>query len=513
MKKRISTICLIIMLTILVGCGKDKVDYVTEAKNSEDSNTDISLTNLKDKLEVEDYWEETVDSTKGKKVEAYVSVPDVTGMKVVTATQKFYGPEDREKLLNAITDSAIYKYDYEFLPKGDKFTTLEEYRAKLEEKESSGVYNETTYSYYDNGGYVVAEEDEEKDYELLAEYEKDYAAAPDSLVVADDYEGNIYRFARNDLEFVMTFYDYEYEAEKYCIPFDSDEETLERFKYEYADLQTIEMTLFDSKDMLGDDSYQSIEMNLQNIKPDAENKCIISVEDAQTMAEAMVEDMDVGDFKMVKTYPLHLSCVIDEYNSDSVYNGYVFYFYRQIDGVSVDGNMYEYLDSVRAQQLCMEEYISIHYTEEEYNERMENDSIGFGTGLFPACCFEEIIICVNDNGIIYMKYNAPKEITSVLAEDVNMVSFEGIKGSVKDEMLASDVYDYRTFRYMELTYFPLRNEDDINSYSIVPAWRLSSTEPTDANDYIVINAMDGSMIDVGAHRWNILYFEEVAYEP
>ena len=91
-------------------------------------------------------------------------------------------------------------------------------------------------------------------------------------------------------------------------------------------------------------------------------------------------------------------------------NGHVFYFYREVDDVTVDGNMYEYLDYTRAEQLCMEEYISTHYTEEEYNERMENDGIGIGADILPACCFEEIIICVNDNGIIYMKYDAPKEI-------------------------------------------------------------------------------------------------------
>lgn len=503
------TIYICIVTLCLTGCGKDKVEYVDETQNIQATAGDASIEDIKTKLSVEDYWEEIVDLENGKKIEANITVPDTSGMKVVTATQKFYGPEDREQLLNAIADGNVYKYDYDFLPKGNIYPIMEEYRAALDVNEEAGAYEPGTV-HYDNGGYYTVEYDDlEEEYEKLAEYEKDYEAASENLLVADDYGNHVYRFDYNGLDFLMTFYDYEYNAKRYCAPFEPDEKIMSEFKYEYADLQTIEMTLFDSRDILGDDSYQSINMNLGNIKPDAENKCTISVENAQSMAEDMVEAMDVGDFKIVRSYPLHLSCYIDEVNSDSIYNGHVFYFYREIDDVTVDGNMYEYLDYTRAEQLCMEEYISTHYTEEEYNERMENDGIGIGADILPACCFEEIIICVNDNGIIYMKYDAPKEITSVLAEDVSMVSFDGIKSSVKDEMLASEVYDYRKFRYMELTYFPLRNKDDINSYSIVPAWRLSSTEPIDSKDYIVINAMDGSIINVGAHRWNIFDFREL----
>lgn len=167
------TIYICIVTLCLTGCGKDKVEYVDETQNIQATAGDASIEDIKTKLSVEDYWEEIVDLENGKKIEANITVPDTSGMKVVTATQKFYGPEDREQLLNAITDGNVYKYDYDFLPKGDIYPIMEEYRAALDVNEEAGAYEPGTV-HYDNGGYYTVEYDDlEEEYEKLAEYEKD----------------------------------------------------------------------------------------------------------------------------------------------------------------------------------------------------------------------------------------------------------------------------------------------------------------------------------------------------
>ena len=56
------------------------------------------------------------------------------------------------------------------------------------------------------------------------------------------------------------------------------------------------------------------------------------------------------------------------------------------------------------------------------------------------------------------------------------------------------------FNKMEFGYWCVRKEDESNTFSYVPAWKLSMSSPVvegEGNgEMLVINAIDGSMIDV-----------------
>ena len=67
---------------------------------------------------------------------------------------------------------------------------------------------------------------------------------------------------------------------------------------------------------------------------------------------------------------------------------------------------------------------------------------------------------------------------------------------------------YITYSCMELTYFPMKGEND-DDIVIVPAWRLTDNNPhSDTNDsiyhYRVINALDGVEINVGERIYHSL---------
>ncbi|MBE5943542.1 MAG: hypothetical protein E7258_01345 [Lachnospiraceae bacterium] len=460
MKRLKKAIFCISITMLLTGCGKDKVEYVTETNTPSDSvSTDISMDSVADKIGFdEELWEETVDDSTVKKICAGITMPDVSGMKVIDVEMLNHSenPELKENVLKAFAEGEIYRLDEGYIPKSCYQGAVDSYQAIID---ANG--NNIDEEYLDYGN------------ELLEIYNQ----APDDYVLADNYEPNEYRIDHAGLNMVVTF---EHSEEH------NTNEIL--FLIEYTD------DLVDKQD-----ENVTVEFGNGGQYLTDDNRCTMSVEEAQQKAEEFVEKFNAGDFvvvgiEQIAVYLYHG----DVYTVPESYNdGYIFYFYRDIDGVAVDGNMY---DNEDARRQAVESTGSYNTT--------------------PIRSMEQITVFVNDKGVFGARYSSPLEIKEVVSENVNLLDYENVKTVVVQEMLKNEYHNYVTFRYMELTYF-LWYDKENNKYTIIPAWRISDDSPQNMlykSDYfgnveghaIVVNAMDGSIINVGEQT--ISFYENESEE-
>lgn len=456
--KRLSCIlCGIIFSFSLVGCDKnkdkEKVEYVNTSISSYKDAEVQQTTQVVDEKEI---WEDCADEGNSIYVEADVVVPDTVGYKVISAREKFFTPDDRKEVLNALSGN-VYKYDENNLPKS-KVAELIQYDEKQIEKYSSYKGDEEWLSIYQSS---------------LEKHQKMYETAPESLVKADTYEEYKYYVEYEDLEYLFGFYG------------SYGSETLYHDNM-YMGLRgsNIIMELDDIYDLFENpdeyrEKYTEISIDVTSSNYNVDNKCSISLQDAQSKASEFVRKFDFGNFKVSSSYPLRITGMVDPstYDIESWYDGYVFIFNRNIDGVNVDGNYYNSCDYAQTQ--IME---------------------GNGYAFCPGYGFEDIIVCVNDKGIVYMQYRGPLEMGETVADEVVLMDYESIK-NIMLEKLPVNTSPYVTYTHMELCYFPIKGENQ-GDVVIIPVWRLTDGIP-DGNEretiyhYMVINAMDGTEVNVG----------------
>ncbi|MBQ8412493.1 MAG: hypothetical protein IJX12_02665, partial [Lachnospiraceae bacterium] len=133
-------------------------------------------------------------------------------------------------------------------------------------------------------------------------------------------------------------------------------------------------------------------------------------------------------------------------------------------------------------------------------ETLDDTTINYGWA--PESSMEEIFIRVNDKGIVAMTYHSPMEITGVNAENVKLLAFDEVKSSIAYVIDEKTYYEYTSFKYLELTYF-LYHDKEEDKHCIIPVWRLTDKtmdlilRNNEKFSYVVINAMDGSVINVG----------------
>ena len=441
-------------LLFLTGCGKDKVDYVTETNTPTDGiATNMSTGTLEEQIGAEDVWEEDIDIAKGKKICAEVVIPDASGMKVVNLERVSFDAEFKESFMNCLTDGPVYKYDYEFLPKEEIEKNIEYYRDAIADAEAQGydVYDEESEYYYL--------------YSKLQELEEELEVAPEDYVLADDYSGNSFLFTYNDVEYIISFLEW------------SDNE------------RKIELDIKNPVEIIDEDQYAGVFYGSSGdytvSSDDNINRCDITEEEAKEVASDFVNQFGLGDFKVVETEMLLIYCNLEDDSLETFLYGYTFKFYRCIDGIEVDGNKY------KESKVVNEQFYESQT--EDYDLSSKDD------------CFEEILIYVTDEGVVKMNYSAPFIYKDVVAEDVSLLSFDTVKSVVIEEILAKSYYEYDTMRRMELGYYNYWDNDYDNAV-IIPVWKLT----TDTNgkcshrdSYVLINAMDGSVINVGKQHHTV----------
>lgn len=285
-----------VMLILLTGCGKeDKVEYVTETNTPTDSiDSDISMDSVADKIGFdEELWEEAVDDSTVKRIYANVTVPDVTGMKVIDVEMLNHqeNPEAKENILKAFAEGEIYRFDEGYIPK---------------------PYYQADVDYYQS---VIDANGDNMDEWVLGKYNQlfeTYNNAPDDYVVADDYEANSYRIDYDNINMVVSF---------------------NHFNEYGASSNSIMFTLEDTNSLVDEPNKNvMVEYGAGGEYLSDDNRCTMTVEEAQEKAEDFVTNFNAGDFEVVGTEQIEFNVYYGEIGgyiyteTENYYDGYVFHF-------------------------------------------------------------------------------------------------------------------------------------------------------------------------------------------
>lgn len=427
----------------IVACNKKEVDYVESdiKQQSDNVNQDISTDKIKNKLGVSDSWSEKIDDEYGISIGADVKVPDVSYLKVIKASKFIFTNEEKKLFIHAITDEPVY--DYPVFYKDMTKLQLKEYIS----------YNEDCLKMSEDILQDVEREDIE---EQLSELYSYYETAPDEFSLSLDYSSTAYYTRYNDIEFTIYFM--------------GGDET-----------SSVVMRPIHYKKIYDEESYEIVDFQMQDKNYEADNLCDISENEAKKTAYEFVDKLNYGEFVIVDNYPL--SCVVNiennnDHNSKKYYDGYTFVMYREIDGVAVDGRDW---DSV-----------VLHPSTDVIQEQGSNG----GYVRYPGYGFEKMYVCVNDDGVIYFNYEAPFRLGKVSSSDVILLSYEKIQEIIREEILKQGIYSYKCFNSMELKYLPIKDINNPSNYSVIPVWMLTVETKYVTTSYIVVNAIDGTVINM-----------------
>ena len=108
---------------------------------------------------------------------------------------------------------------------------------------------------------------------------------------------------------------------------------------------------------------------------------------------------------------------------------------------------------------------------------------------------------VSDDGVMGFILLFDGWLTEKIAEDSSILSFEILKESfIKEVSENVDPSKLNTdklyFKNMYLTYYGITNPDDETTGTLVPALWFTATEGTTTKMTVIINALDGSLIDI-----------------
>jgi len=173
--------------------------------------------------------------------------------------------------------------------------------------------------------------------------------------------------------------------------------------------------------------------------------------------------------------------LLDSGDRENVPQCYVFHFVRFVNGIPVT-----------------------------YEEAVRSDA----GGMAPSNWYEHLRIDVDDNGVLFLQWNAPTVSINELYENVKMLPFEDIQSIAKQQMVIKNSRNGDStvtarqidIDRIELGMVRIAEKNESEEYMLVPAWDFfgySIDEYSDeiikrsdfAHSYLTINAIDGSIID------------------
>lgn len=465
-KITIGVVISMLLVISLAGCGKEKqVDVSEEASSQGLVSTDTSEpqqeaseyeTNVEGE-EVPLKWEESISNTETRatiRINASVEAADIGDMKVINITEKVYDETSKKEFIESFSEGTVYKYDLEYYTKDMLDRVIEELESWLNSETAAG----------------------DKINNLIAECEGYYENASDKLTEATDYSGERFFTTYDDKEFIISFFEYE------------DSFLMEYYNYSGISIELVHPEMYTNFD---ENIYKEVSFT-QDVMYDngsVENICQITENDAKVVAEDFVESLEIGEFGVVNQYNTYVTCqtIDSDITPSGWYDGYTFCFERSVDGVQLDTKKYQ-----------MSRFIDYQL----------NDAVidaGYGTDAYYVTkgyeC-ELILVSVNDSGVVKVSYQYPMEIKDVMAENVKLLSFDKIQDEA-EYILSSSPYfkdNFYSLNVCELAYFPVRDQWGSNDRALVPVWSLSTL---DNNAYILINAIDGSNINVSLNMFDI----------
>lgn len=209
----------------------------------------------------------------------------------------------------------------------------------------------------------------------------------------------------------------------------------------------------------------------------------LSPEEAQRQAEELLEKLEMGGFALHENQLCtELVGGGDDPNELLYENCYMLTYYRELDGVLLTQS------SGTKFQAGWDE------NNENYNKQM-----------WPQ---EEVLIRVNDQGIVGFDYNAPLNVIETVVEGTSLKGFDEVK-EIFEQMLPT-IMATTDWQYVaqvdrvRLSYSRISEKDSFDTGLVVPVWSFEGKTSTYDTGYLVsedkgvllaINAIDGSVID------------------
>ncbi len=116
----------------------------------------------------------------------------------------------------------------------------------------------------------------------------------------------------------------------------------------------------------------------------------------------------------------------------------------------------------------------------------------------PTWDIEQILVCVDDTGIVEFEWNSPAKIIDEATENVSLLSFDKIKGFFEEQMFVNYSYieddemlDNRTYHIERITLGLSRIavKDNLDEYMLVPVWNFFGSVQDNFNMDVVIQQM------------------------
>lgn len=482
----------LMMLLLLVGCGKKNIDYSADDENTVASNSEAITDEINEEastentasdiLENDERFEEVIE-TKGAKinVNADVLYDETEPVNTYKASMLTYDGKGLKDIADKL-GGTLYYFKEGMRPK----ELLEKY---IQIQES--IYeSEENYLNILKGDPNASEENIQYEYEVLEkqrkkvnELKQEYENAPEEWVAATEYEDKSYALMYNE--------------EMYNL-------------HTYENDRGFGMNIIGNHDIYSDDSapgeeyrYKDISVHHQYMEyPESE----IELKELAS-AEAFLDKLQLGEFKMVQYDHVECYWVNDETKEEAVYmNFYVFRFYRRLDGRIIDGK--EYAPQTDADKNA--ELIMSYEDDMEMHKNIYND------------CYECVEVSVFDSQIQGMNYVGSLSIGEKTGQNVKTIGLQEAKKIIHDELIKNPPEDNTSYNFyyhdengdriydlpedtivqnygmLAFEYARVRDEKNLGEYMIIPVWCLwgyknDKVGPT----CIIVNAIDGSVIDTG----------------
>lgn len=472
-----------IMLTAVTsGCGKKDIDYdsVQQEETTQtglDANGDSGTVSAG--YDIPESCHQTIDPADSE-LEAIeiaadrIQTFDTSGTIREYVKKRKRTPEYKEKVVNAVFDRDIQL-------SGEKAKTKDDIQKELDAAKQE---YEAAKARKENGEAIF----EEQYTDEIKRLEKMLATASDDGASLIDYSADLYKGIRNDIEFELGFPCAEYPMAHFKMtqsliqyrPQDGASEvdmiqlpmmSVEEYKEQSASMET------GTESSQGNGQDGTTEEETEAMVHD--NKCIYSVDEAKTIADDFLSDLEISDVQVKGVSDLMWAYYDDSGNpaGASEWDGYIFQYGRAAGTQPVTD--YAYYDT---------DYLS-----------------GEDGDIELDLPHESYTLYVDGNGVINAGWKDYLEPTGQ-AEPVTLLSFDEM--IQKAEKAIPEFYKkYKTgyreviFDHLELGYC-LRQTEDQDTYCFVPAWIFSRQEAAD-NDHddpytsqlVILDAVTGELID------------------
>ncbi len=220
------------------------------------------------------------------------------------------------------------------------------------------------------------------------------------------------------------------------------------------------------------------------------NLCEMTPDDASDAAEKIKEQCGITGMEQSDILALEWRTIDyseTENNTDIEYNGYVVKYTKEINGTQVYQGK---LDNVK-------------------NLGLDNVDFDIPT--------EDFTVYVNDNGLIQVHWKMIFSETGKEDPSVKLLTWDEVLDAFSShlpEYYAKYPTDDKSivFNDVRLTYYPVTDENEENGYKFIPVWVFAECEDysgtKDPLQLIIINAMDGSIIDLPEQAEKMGFYKE-----